>query len=401
MNPRVITLLAVAAEVTDDPPAPFVVARRRVWVHSINRGRGQYGEYHRLCQELRLDEDRFKVYFRLNRQQCEGVLTFIGPTIAKMNTNYRESISPAQRLCICLRYLSTGDSYRSIAFSYRVGFCTVARIVKSVCEAIWQCMVSTYMPVPGAEDWRKIAGDYEKLADFPNCLGAIDGKHVVIQAPPSTGSQYFNYKGAFSIVLLAVVDARYRFRVVDVGAYGRSSDGGTLSSSAFGTALRLGNLDLPPDQPLPGADHLGPQPHVFIGDEAFPLRRNLLRPYPGQNLGGERRIFNFRLSHARRIVECAFGILANQWRLYRRVLGVSPEVAESAVKATCILHNYMRWDGEGEDGPRTPTVPSQGAVQSIPRVGSNNASREAVAVRETFNCYFSSLPGRVTWQDGI
>ena len=76
-----------------------------------------------------------------------------------------------------------------------MGFCTVARIVKSVCEAIWQCMVSTYMPVPGAEDWRKIAGDYEKLADFPNCLGAIDGKHVVIQAPPSTGSQYFNYKG--------------------------------------------------------------------------------------------------------------------------------------------------------------------------------------------------------------
>ncbi|CAL8388774.1 unnamed protein product [Boreogadus saida] len=69
----------------------------------INRGRGQYGEYHRLCQELRLDEDSFKVYFRLNRQQFEGVLTFIGPTIAKMNTNYRESISPPQRLCICLR----------------------------------------------------------------------------------------------------------------------------------------------------------------------------------------------------------------------------------------------------------------------------------------------------------
>ena len=103
MNARLIALLAVAAEVADDPPAPVVVARRRVWVHSINRGRGQYGEYHRLCQELRLDEDRFKVYFRLNRQQFEGVLTFIGPTIAQMNTNYRESISPAQRLCICLR----------------------------------------------------------------------------------------------------------------------------------------------------------------------------------------------------------------------------------------------------------------------------------------------------------
>ena len=95
-------LLAVAAEVADDPPAPVVVSQRRV-CHSINHGRRQYGEYHQLCQELRLDEDRFKVYFRFNRQQFEGVLTFIGPTIAKMNTNYRESISPAQRLCICLR----------------------------------------------------------------------------------------------------------------------------------------------------------------------------------------------------------------------------------------------------------------------------------------------------------
>ncbi|KAJ8351988.1 hypothetical protein SKAU_G00234640 [Synaphobranchus kaupii] len=396
-----ILAIALAMDIDEDP-----AVRRRgrsVWVHDINRGRRQFMEYHRLVQELRLDDARFKSYFRLNRQQFEEVLQKIGPTIAKMQTNYRETISPAERLCICLRYLSTGDSFRSIAFSYRVGFCTVARIVRSVCEAIWECMVSDYMPVPGAEAWRKIAGDYERLWAFPNCLGAMDGKHVVIQAPPSSGSQYFNYKGAFSIVLLAVVDAHYRFTLVDVGAYGRSSDGGTLASSAFGTALRLGNLDLPEDRPLPGADHLGPQPHVFLADEAFPLRRNLLRPYPGQHLGGERRIFNYRLSHARRMVECSFGILATQWRLYRRVLGVSPEVAECVVKATCILHNFLRWDYDGEDVPRTTTVPtdSQGAVQRIPRVGSNNASREAAAVRETFTSYFSSPDGRVPWQDSI
>ncbi|KAJ8346597.1 hypothetical protein SKAU_G00279980 [Synaphobranchus kaupii] len=331
-----ILAIALAMDIDEDP-----AVRRRgrsVWVHDINRGRRQFGEYHRLVQELHLDDAWFKAYFRLNRQQFEEVLQKIGPTIAKMQTNYRETISPAERL-----HLSEG-----------------------------------------AKAWRKIAGDYERLWAFPNCLGAMDGKHVVIQAPPSSGSQYFNCKGAFSIMLLAVVDAHYRFTLVDVGAYGRSSDGGTLASSAFGTALRLGNLDLPEDRPLPGADHLGPQPYVFLADEAFPLRRNLLRPYPGQHLGGERRIFNYRLSHARRMVECSFGILATQWRLYRRVLGVSPEVAECVVKATCILHNFLRWDYDGEDVPRTTTVPtdSQGAVQRIPRVGSNNASRDAAAVRD-------------------
>ncbi|XP_048038437.1 protein ALP1-like [Megalobrama amblycephala] len=113
---------------------------------------------------------------------------------------------------------------------------------------------------------------------------------------------YFNYKGSFSIVLLAVVDARYLFQMVDVGAYGKSSDGGTLCASNFGKALHQGTLDLPNDAALPGAEDLQPVPHVFVGDEAFPLKRHLLRPYPGKHLDREKRIFNYRLSRARRMV---------------------------------------------------------------------------------------------------
>ena len=65
------------------------------------------------------------------------------------------------------------------------------------------------MPVPKMEEWREIAEEYHTLWNFPNCLGAMDGKHVVIEAPKNSGSLYFNYKGSYSIVLLAVVDARY------------------------------------------------------------------------------------------------------------------------------------------------------------------------------------------------
>ena len=69
---------------------------------------------------------------------------------------------------------------------------------------------------------------------------------------------------------------------------------------------------------------------------------NLLRPFPGRNHTPEKRVFNYRLSRARPVVECPFGILASRWRTYRRVIATSPQVAEVCVKATCVLHNFLR-----------------------------------------------------------
>ena len=165
----------------------------------------------------------------------------------------------------------------------------------------WLCPANTFSLRarrlwPSTDEWRSIAGRFEERWNFPLCCGALDGKHVVIKAPVHSGSQFYNYKGTFSLVLLAVVDAEYCFRVIDVGGYGRTSDGGILANSAFGAALQSGTLQLPADLPLPGADHRGPQPHVFVADEAFPLRKNLMRPFPGRNLARERRVFNYRLS---------------------------------------------------------------------------------------------------------
>ncbi|KAJ4948117.1 hypothetical protein JOQ06_019657 [Pogonophryne albipinna] len=215
-------------------------------------------------------------------------------------------------------YLATGDSYRTIAFSYRVGHATVAVIVKEVAGAIWTAVVQETMP------------------------------HVVIQAPANSGSLYFNYKSTHSLVLLAVVDAQYLFRIVDVGGFGRSSDGGSLRNSAFGESLRDGSLQLPPDTVIPGAERLGLLPHVFVGDEAFPLLDNLLRPFPGRQLTRERKMFNYRLSRARLVVECAFGILSSQWRMFRRVITTSPETQAHG-------EDMMKTQVHGEDMMKTQT----------------------------------------------
>ena len=83
------------------------------------------------------------------------------------------------------------------------------------------------MPTPTRTTWSQIVNDFWDLWNFPNCIGAIDGKHVKVQAPPNSGSKFFNYKHSFSVVVL--VDASYKFTVVDIGLYGRNSDGGIFA----------------------------------------------------------------------------------------------------------------------------------------------------------------------------
>lgn len=88
---------------------------RRFWIHPILERRQQLGEYHRLVQELKLDEDRFFQYFRMSKEVFQILLCKVGPVIAKRSTNYRDSIAPEQRLAICLRYVKfcaqTGKNY--------------------------------------------------------------------------------------------------------------------------------------------------------------------------------------------------------------------------------------------------------------------------------------------------
>lgn len=102
-----------------------------------------------------------------------------------------------------------------------------------------------------AEGWKEVANGFMFKWNFPNCLGALDGKHFSIKAPEHSGSMFFNYQGFFSSVLLALVDADYKFTFVDVGSNGRISDGGELRESSLQAALDNNSLGIPPATCLP------------------------------------------------------------------------------------------------------------------------------------------------------
>ena len=220
------------------------------------------------------------------------------------------------------------------------------KIVKETCAAIWDCLVDTELPEPTTEQWREIEKQFADRWNFPNCVGALDGKHVMVTAPFNSGSQFHNYKGQFSICLMALCDANYKFIFVDMGQYGSNADGGIFQRSVFGSRFLRRQLGIPPPKAIANAPQLGLLPHCIVADEAFPLRIDLMRPYPhrnkNQNLPQEKAIFNYRLSRAHRIVENSFGILAQRWRIFNRRIQLYEDNVTEVIKACCVLHNFMR-----------------------------------------------------------
>ncbi|XP_040285846.1 protein ALP1-like [Bufo bufo] len=297
-------------------------------------------------------------------------------------TFMRDSIAPVERMLITLRYLATGQSLVNLHYAFMIGKSTASDIIRETCSAIWDVLHAVVMSKPNKDEWQKIAHTFYQTCNFPNCVGALDGKHNRVIKPKRSVSRFFNYKKYFSFVLFVVSDANYCFRYIDVGSYGSSSDSAVFAHSEFGQMLNTNALDLPGNTKLPGTADPA-MPFVFVGDEAFALGRGLCL---------ERRVLNYRLSRARRVVECAFGILSNKWRFLHSPINLKLENAISAVKAVCCLHNFVRQrDGFNFEDSLVHSMESTNCT------GVRGITHGAT-IRDKFAAYFISPEGEVPWQ---
>ncbi|CAH1997197.1 unnamed protein product [Acanthoscelides obtectus] len=367
--------------------------KRRFWTHNINRSRERFGEFFHLYKSLQEDSERFYRYFRMKESTFSYILEKVEWRIKKQNSNFRKAISPIEKLALTSRFLATGLSYRALADSFRMGFSTVASIVKDVCTAIWEELQPIHLGIPSEQDLLEISRHFYKKWNFPNCFGCIDGKHIRIRCPSNTGTSYYNYKQYFSIVLQAVADANCRFIFIDTGAFGKQSDGGIFRESALYQHLVTGKLNIPADRNLPNSDTK--LPYVLLGDEAYPLLNHLLKPYPRKNLDAQKTIFNYRLSRARRVVECAFGILAAKWRILTKAIETSPENAEKIVNCICVLHNIII-DKEGIALIEEPKE----STDSKKNRKNNSSTEQARDIRNCYMQYFNN-EGAVPFQYNV
>lgn len=264
-----------------------------------------------------------------------------------------------------------------------MGCSTISTLVKSTVELLWNELQPLHMPTPTEEMFVEISKKFNEVWNFPNCIGAIDGKHIRIISPSHSGTMYYNYKHFFSIILLGIVDSDYKFVIVDIGGYGKQSDGGTFRSSALFKLMEQQQLQIPSDNFLPNTEIK--MPYVFIGDEAFPLLDNLLKPYGKNQLNPETEYFNKRLSRARNIAECTFGIIYSKWRILSKAIETDEKTADKMIKAICVLHNTII-DKEGFQRHLTEVadIPMSANFQHRQ---SGRLADTAKFVRDTFKSY--------------
>ena len=196
-----------------------------------------------------------------------------------------------------------------------------------------------------------------------------------------------------------------------IGAAGRAGDAGVYGESSSKKGVTSNSLNLPSPTYLRGNSAFKVNYHI-VGNDAFLLSKNLMKPYPHRHLEREKRIFNYRLSRARRVVGNAFGVLAHRWRVFLITIKMCPDKLTYVIFAACCLHNYLvekknnsTYTAAADIEDADHTI-SEGVRRNEQRLtglqssSSHNPPRNTKAQREILTTYFNSH-GSVLWQGNM
>ena len=202
------------------------------------------------------------------------------------------------------RFLANGESYRSLAFQFRIHDSSISVTAWQTLNVICDRLEKVAIPEPNEETLEQMAIGYYRRWHFPHCCRSIDGKHIRIISPGNSESLCFNYKDYHSTVMLVLVDHNYRFLADDVGSYGKG-DAGIFAKSPLGKSFK--RYEIPATRTSSRNTVL---PYVVLGDEAFKLTTTLMRPYPHEQAKADREkaIYNYRHCIASRTCQNAFAI---------------------------------------------------------------------------------------------
>ena len=263
--------------------------------------------------------------------------------IQRQDTVMRQPITVEERVALTIWRLGTGAEYRTISELFGIGRATVCVIVNETCRSIVKYLLPRFVCFPVGDRLKEVVRGFEARWGFPQVAGCIDGTHIPIIRPQDSGTDYYNRKGYYSLLMQAVVDSRGIFTDIYIGWPGKVHDARVFINSNIYKKGTNGTL-------LPNWMRTINQvdvPLLLLGDPAYPLLPWLMKAYPETpTTPADIRNFNYRLSRARMTVENAFGRLKGRWRCLLKRNDSSITNVTNVIAACVVLHNVCELYGD-------------------------------------------------------
>ncbi|KAM7287999.1 uncharacterized protein ISCGN_031688, partial [Ixodes scapularis] len=331
-----------------------------------------------------LPEHFFKQSFRVKPVTFRYLVDVCRPHMEREVTNMRSTIPVEKRVGAALYKLCSSAEDRTIANLFGLGRSTVNENYREFCRVVVSVLEQDWLKMVSAAELPDHIREFQAALEFPQGIGALDGCHFPISPPKVNASDYHNYKGWYSIILLALVDHRYRFRYVNVGTPGRCHDAHVYRRSALAAVLQGPTLQMPMVT-VNGTT----VPPLILCDQAFPLTSNMLKPYPRKDVKKDspQEGFNRQLSSARRVVENAFGRVKARFRFIMKRMECEVDNARLVVRACCILNNVCEHFNDGVEPQWLSDVATEDRIYLQPVCTTDAEADNGQSVRDAIAGY--------------
>lgn len=279
-------------------------------------------------------------------------------------------------MAVGLKSLATTCDMLTIASLFGIGRSSAHLYFTQFVNAVFNEIVPQTIQFPETNDHlKKMAEDFETMWGFPMVIGAIDGTHIPFNPPTNLTSDFHNYKGWSSVMAIAICDATGKATWIASGFPGRMSDSGAFKGTDLYKKISQHGVMPQTSRTINGVK----VPFTILGDSGFALESWLLKPFTYHSaLSQNQKIFNYRLSRARRTVENMFGRVKLRWRRLLRGLDVQYERTHKVINVAFALHNICETNG-------LVVNPTPDEVQENQLLESRFPQPNAVSSRENYN----------------
>ena len=235
-------------------------------------------------------------------------------------------VSVETQVAATLYYLADEGRMRKVSNSFGLGKATVSKVIRRVTSVISEKLGAMYIVLPKTkEEVEEHARNFSNRYGFPQCIGAIDGTHIKIKRPVDNPTDYVSRKGNFTLNCQGTVGYNYCFIDVLIKWPGSVHDARVFANSALNEMFRDGSI---------------PKCERIIGDPAYPLLPFLMKEFSKGGKNSSERFFGQRLSSARMVIECAFGLLKARFGCLRREIDINLKDLPAVIHSCFILHNF-------------------------------------------------------------